>query len=547
MPDGWNPHLKLEYLKMCIRTIVEKIQAERKSNERNEEELLNAELDLAIKALSREDTRDRAELVLHIEDLRSQKEEMVEKKGQRLAEKLGTKWYQEGEKSTRYFLRIMNRTNPDSFKELTKEDGSVTRDQELIKNEIVNFYKKLYEDYDKDFLEENSDEEFFDEIIPINETNQHQISAHVTGPELLRVLKTSKNSAPGPDGISYSIWLELWEETGSILLDSWNYSLQIGKLPPSHKVSFLKLIPKIGKDLKLLTNWRPITLSNCDHKIFTKLYANRICDRISGSIGENQTAYLKGRLINDNIRSLLANIKIINSEDDLDAVIISLDAKKAFDSIEHSYIEKCLKKFGLTSFVPIFKMLYSELSSDILVNGEIVKGYSIKRGVKQGDALSCVLFIMCMEPLIKNIEKNPEIEPIFSREVDSNLPKIYAYADDVNCVTKASPSCIQKVFEEYERLTKLSGLMLNADKTEILNVKSTNLRLLNHRPYRVTYLGEAHQLKNNQEIKVNGILMSQDEVNTRKNNVESTLRKIENQLKRWSRRSLSILGKVLIV
>ena len=100
---------------------------------------------------------------------------------------------------------------------------------------------------------------------------------------------------------------------------------------------------------------------------------------------------------------------------------------------------------------------------------------------------------MCMEPLIKNIEKNPEIEPIFSREVDSNLPKIYAYADDVNCVTKASPSCIQKVFEEYERLTKLSGLMLNADKTEILNVKSTNLRLLNHRPYRVTYLGEAHQ------------------------------------------------------
>ena len=265
---------------------------------------------------------------------------MVDKKGERLAEKLGTKWYQEGEKSTRYFLRIMNRTNPDSFKELTKEDGSVTKDQEQIKNEIVNFYKRLYENYDKNFLEENSDEEFFDEIIPINEANQHQISAQVTGPELFRVLKTSKNSAPGPDGISHSIWQELWEETGSILLDSWNYSLQIGKLPPSHKVSFLKLIPKAGKDLKLLTNWRPITLSNCDHKIFTKLYANRICDRIAGSIGENQTAYLKGRLINDNVRSLLANIKIINNEDDLSAAIISLDAKKAFDSIEHSFIEK---------------------------------------------------------------------------------------------------------------------------------------------------------------------------------------------------------------
>ena len=100
------------------------------------------------------------------------------------------------------------------------------------------------------------------------------------------------------------------------------------------------MIPKAGKDLKLLTNWRPITLSNCDHKIFTKLYANRICDRIAGSIEENQTAYLKGRLINDNVRSLLANIKIFNNEDDLSAAIISLDAKKAFDSIEHSFIEK---------------------------------------------------------------------------------------------------------------------------------------------------------------------------------------------------------------
>ena len=154
---------------------------------------------------------------------------------------------------------------------------------------------------------------------------------------------------------------------------------------------------------------------------------------------------------------------------------------------------------------------------------------------------------MCMEPLIKSIEKNQDIEPIFSRGVGSNLPKIYAYADDVNWVTKDTPGCIQIFFEEYERLTKLSGLMLNADKTEILRIKSPNLLLPNHLPYRVTYHGEAHLLKNNQEIKVNGFLMSQDEDNTLKNNVEATSRKIENQLKRWSRRYLSILGKVLIV
>ena len=107
VPAGWNPHLRLEYLKMCIRTVTEKIQAERKMNERSEEELLNVELDLAVKALAREEVRDGADLIDHIEDLRSQKEIFVDKKGQRLAEKLGTKWYNEGEKSTRYFLRIL--------------------------------------------------------------------------------------------------------------------------------------------------------------------------------------------------------------------------------------------------------------------------------------------------------------------------------------------------------------------------------------------------------------------------------------------------------
>ena len=144
-------------------------------------------------------------------------------------------------------------------------------------------------------------------------------------------------------------------------------------------------------------------------------------------ICENQTAYLRGRLINDNIRALRASINVVNNETDLDAVLVSLDAKKAFDSVEHSYIETCLGKFGFSTFIPIFRILYSDLRSDIIVNGKVVKGYNILRGVKQGDALSCVLFIMCVEPLLRNIEKNVVIEPIISTSLAAPLPKVYAF------------------------------------------------------------------------------------------------------------------------
>ena len=163
---------------------------------------------------------------------------------------------------------------------------------------------------------------------------------------------------------------------GPILVNAWNHSLQTGKLPPSHRKSILKLIPKIGKDLSRLTNWRPITLSNCDHKLITKIYANRMSLNLINHINTGQTAYLKDRLINDNIRSMVGTINLANS-DRLEGVLIALDAKKAFDSVSHKYIEKVLKKFGLTRFIKIFKTLYSDLNTDIIINGKIVPGFSI--------------------------------------------------------------------------------------------------------------------------------------------------------------------------
>ena len=164
-PD-WNPHLKLDYAKMCIRTVVEKVQAERKVREKTEEDYLNVELDIAIKSLGNRTipALERMELIDLIESLRNRKQVLIEEKGKRLADKLGSKWYNEGEKSTKYFLRIMNRANPDKFNSLESDSGEVLLDENSIREEIVNFYKSLYENYDKQSLNINNDDSFFDEI-----------------------------------------------------------------------------------------------------------------------------------------------------------------------------------------------------------------------------------------------------------------------------------------------------------------------------------------------------------------------------------------------
>ena len=537
MPDHWNPHQKLEFAKVCIRTVVEKVQSDRKRQEATEEEALNEELDIAIDKLARGDAVRPNLLIEHIEELRARKSVLIEEKGARLAVKLGTKWYNEGEKSSRYFMRLLNRSCPDKFEAIIKEDGTLITDESLIESEIVNFYKKLYEEK-KDV--NNQDAFFFTQIDPIAEEDNASVAEVVTEAALRETLHTCKDSSPGPDGIPYSYLGLLWPSYGKLLRDAWTYSLAINDLPPSHKTSYLRLIPKAGKDLKKLTNWRPITLSNCDHKLITKTYARKLCEKLAPKIGERQTAYLKGRLINDNIRSLIASIELLNTDEGT-GLITSLDAKKAFDSVDHGYIEQCLVKFGCSRFVPIFRTLYKNLNTDIIINGRITRGFNINRGVKQGDALSCILFIMCIEPLLRNIEANNDIGPVNSQSLGCELPKVYAYADDVNCITDDSVTSLQNVFVEYERLTRISGLELNAEKTEIMKI-GTEVE----GDFNIRYLGSFYTLTTKEQIKVNGILLQRQKEARIQSNVDAVVRKMDSHFRHWSRRGLSLIGKILI-
>ncbi len=96
--------------------------------------------------------------------------------------------------------------------------------------------------------------------------------------------------------------------------------------------------------------------------------------------------------------------------------------------------------------------------------------------------MRCAIFILCIDPLLRNLNKNKRIEEVKIRRKNAKNEEINfkgsAYADDISVICKKSFECIQQVFYEYERLTKRSGLELNADKTEILNLNSQEKDLI---------------------------------------------------------------------
>jgi hypothetical protein len=120
--------------------------------------------------------------------------------------------------------------------------------------------------------------------------------------------------------------------------------------------------------------------------------------------------------------------------EEVDAVFISL-AKKAFDSVSHQYTKTILRNYGFgPQPINCFKTLYSKISSQLLINGHLSDIIDIKRGYKQVDALSCAFFILGIDPLIRNMKRDPVIK---SAEIRAKITKSTvkfkagAFAEDV--------------------------------------------------------------------------------------------------------------------
>ena len=365
--------------------------------------------------------------------------------------------------------------------------------------------------------------------------------------ELAKALKGcgKTDTSPGPDGIPYKLYKKFWNILGPELVKCWEYSMEVGKLSPDQRYSVITLIPKPGKDTSKISNLRPISLTNTDVKIITKAFTDRFANILPDIINCYQTAYVKGRQITDNNYAI---DKLIQLAEELEEnmFLVSLDARKAFDSVNHEYKLAVLRAFGCGErMVKTVKTLYTELISSVMVNGYKTTVFKLLRGVKQGDALSCVLFIMCMEPLIRKMQDNPEIQAINIRPLMQigALAKIFAYADDINAFVKGTNS-VKVILKEYERFSKCSGIYINADKTEILRVGPHKHDMT---VVQAEYLGRHYDIQVLNKVKICGIYHPMSSPDCYNLNITTQIGKLQTQLNIWRPRALTLMGKILIV
>ena len=165
------------------------------------------------------------------------------------------------------------------------------------------------------------------------------------------------------------------------MIDCLNHGALQGELSISQRQGIISLIPKTDKDLLSLKNWCPISLLNTDYKIATKCIAKRLEKVLPLPIGSNQTGYIKGRFIGENIR-LISDI-IAQHEND-QGMIFFLDFEKAFDSLEWDNLFRVLEEMN---FGPSFRnwvhTFYHNISSCIVNNGHASEFIPLKKRVRQ--------------------------------------------------------------------------------------------------------------------------------------------------------------------
>lgn len=315
-----------------------------------------------------------------------------------LRQKSRVQWLNLGDQNTEFFFRMVkSRQGRNKIVSIVKEDGSRVDNPTEIKDEIVRFFQNLLSSTPRPTP---IDMDLLDRVMTrkVSTSQCFDLVKEVSDEEIKEVFFSLKdNKSPGLDGFNALFFKRAWCIVGQDVIKAIKSFFQSGRLLKELNTTAIALIPKIPNPDKL-KDFRPISCCNTVYKCIAKIMANRLKVVLPNLVGPQQTAFIQGRRIGDNVLLVQDLLRNYHRNTGTPRCALKVDLMKAYDTVRWDFIRGVLKASGFPeAFVQWIMECVTTTSFSISINGELKGFFQGGRALRQGDPLSPYLFVLVME------------------------------------------------------------------------------------------------------------------------------------------------------